>query len=46
MAANLTIPNSDELPSVAFKVEDPDGIVVDITEQDDQWPGVDIQSKS
>ena len=39
-------PNSDELPSVAFKIEDPDGIVVDITEQDDQWPGVDIESKS
>ena len=39
-------PNSDELPSEAFKIEDPDGIVVDITEQDDQWPGVDIDSKS
>ncbi len=38
-------PNSDELPSIAFKVEDPDGIVVDITERDDQWPGVDIESK-
>ena len=27
-------------PAVAFKVEDPDGIVVDVTERDDQWPGV------
>jgi hypothetical protein len=24
----------------AFKVEDPDGITVDITASDDQWPGV------
>ena len=39
-------PNSDELPSEAFKIEDPDGIVVDITEQDDQWPGVAIDSKN
>jgi catechol 2,3-dioxygenase-like lactoylglutathione lyase family enzyme len=38
-------PNSNELPSEAFKVEDPDGIVVDITERNDQWPGVDIESK-
>lgn len=38
-------PNSKELPSVAFKVEDPDGIVVDITERDDQWPGVAIDSR-
>jgi len=37
--------DTDELPSIAFKVEDPDGIVVDITERDDQWPGVDIESK-
>ena len=29
-----------QLPSEAFKVEDPDGIVVDVTELDDQWPGV------
>jgi catechol 2,3-dioxygenase-like lactoylglutathione lyase family enzyme len=27
-------------PAEAFKVEDPDGIVVDVTERDDQWPGV------
>ena len=38
-------PNSNELPSESFKVEDPDGIVVDITERNDQWPGVDIESK-
>ena len=23
----------------AFKVEDPDGITVDVTASDDQWPG-------
>jgi catechol 2,3-dioxygenase-like lactoylglutathione lyase family enzyme len=27
-------------PSRSFKVEDPDGIVVDVTADDDQWPGV------
>jgi catechol 2,3-dioxygenase-like lactoylglutathione lyase family enzyme len=27
-------------PSQSFKVEDPDGIVVDVTASDDQWPGV------
>ena len=27
-------------PAKAFKVEDPDGIVVDVTACDDQWPGV------
>ena len=37
---------SGELPSQAFKVEDPDGIVVDITEQDEQWPGVALQSRA
>lgn len=26
----------------AFKVEDPDGITVDITARDDQWPGVEL----
>ncbi len=38
-------PDADTLPSEAFKIEDPDGIVVDITERDDQWPGVDIENK-
>ena len=27
-------------PSRSFKVEDPDGIIVDVTASDDQWPGV------
>jgi catechol 2,3-dioxygenase-like lactoylglutathione lyase family enzyme len=27
-------------PTRSFKVEDPDGIVVDVTASDDQWPGV------
>lgn len=26
-------------PTESFKVEDPDGIVVDVTASDDQWPG-------
>jgi catechol 2,3-dioxygenase-like lactoylglutathione lyase family enzyme len=30
-------------PSKSFKVEDPDGIVVDITASDDQWPGVELE---
>ena len=29
----------DNLEEGAFKVEDPDGITVDITASDDQWPG-------
>ena len=29
----------DQLEEGAFKVEDPDGITVDITSSDDQWPG-------
>jgi catechol 2,3-dioxygenase-like lactoylglutathione lyase family enzyme len=28
------------LPAESFKVEDPDGIVVDVTASDGQWPGV------
>jgi catechol 2,3-dioxygenase-like lactoylglutathione lyase family enzyme len=27
-------------PTESFKVEDPDGIVVDVTVRKDQWPGV------
>ena len=27
----------------AFKVEDPDGITVDVTGSDDQWPGVGLR---
>lgn len=29
-------------PAKSFKVEDPDGIIVDVTASDDQWPGVDL----
>lgn len=29
-----------DLHEGAFKVEDPDGITVDVTGSDDQWPGV------
>ena len=31
-------------PSESFKVEDPDGITVDVTASDDQWPGVQLES--
>jgi catechol 2,3-dioxygenase-like lactoylglutathione lyase family enzyme len=31
-------------PSKSFKVEDPDGIVVDVTASDDQWPGVQLEA--
>jgi catechol 2,3-dioxygenase-like lactoylglutathione lyase family enzyme len=27
-------------PAESFKVEDPDGIVIDVTQRKDQWPGV------
>ena len=30
----------NNLEDGAFKVEDPDGITVDVTASDDQWPGV------
>ncbi len=30
------------LQSGAFKVEDPDGITVDVTSSSDQWPGVNL----
>jgi catechol 2,3-dioxygenase-like lactoylglutathione lyase family enzyme len=30
----------------AFKVEDPDGITVDVTASDDQWPGVQLTRKA
>lgn len=30
----------NNLPTGSFKVEDPDGIIVDVTGSDDQWPGV------
>ena len=31
------------IPEGAFKVEDPDGITVDVTARSDQWPGADLQ---
>ena len=31
--------NPDNLSEGAFKVEDPDGITIDVTSSDDQWPG-------
>lgn len=34
--------DSDNLQEEAFKVEDPDGITVDITETKTQWPGVEL----
>ncbi len=34
--------DAERPPAIAFKVEDPDGIVVDVTERDDQWPGVEL----
>ncbi len=30
-------------PSESFKVEDPDGIVVDVSARSDQWPGVSME---
>jgi hypothetical protein len=33
----------DNLTETAFKVEDPDGITVDVTESDSQWPGTKLQ---
>lgn len=35
----------DNLAEGAFKVEDPDGITVDITASDDQWPGTGLTEK-
>ena len=35
----------DNLEEGAFKVEDPDGITVDITASDDQWPGTGLTEK-
>jgi hypothetical protein len=30
----------DDLEDRAFKVEDPDGITVDVSEIDERWPGI------
>jgi hypothetical protein len=35
----------DNLSEGAFKVEDPDGITVDVTSSDDQWPGAQLKSE-
>ena len=35
----------DDLSEGAFKVEDPDGITVDVTARSDQWPGARLQGK-
>ncbi len=37
-AGNAYDPNNP--PKESFKVSDPDGIVIDVTASDDQWPGV------
>ena len=36
----------DNLSEGAFKVEDPDGITVDVTSSNDQWPGARLQGKA
>jgi len=36
----------DNLEEGAFKVEDPDGITVDVTSSDEQWPGTDLAAKA
>ncbi|MFP6644936.1 MAG: VOC family protein [Candidatus Latescibacterota bacterium] len=33
----------DNLSESAFKVEDPDGITIDVTSSDDQWPGAQLE---
>lgn len=33
----------DNFTEGAFKVEDPDGITVDVTASDSQWPGTELQ---
>jgi len=36
---------TDNLSEGAFKVEDPDGITVDVTSSNDQWPGAQLNNK-
>jgi catechol 2,3-dioxygenase-like lactoylglutathione lyase family enzyme len=43
--AGKTPLRSDNLSEGAFKVEDPDGITVDVTSSDDQWPGAQLKEK-
>ena len=33
----------DNLEDRAFKVEDPDGITVDVSEVDERWPGITLE---
>ena len=33
----------NNIEDTAFKVEDPDGITVDVTSSDEQWPGVGLR---
>ena len=33
----------DNLSEGAFKVEDPDGITIDVTSSDNQWPGAQLE---
>ena len=35
----------DHISEGAFKVEDPDGITVDVTSSGDQWPGAVLKDK-
>ncbi len=37
--------NPDHISEGAFKVEDPDGITVDVTSSGDQWPGAVLKDK-
>jgi hypothetical protein len=32
-------------PTQSFKVDDPDGIVVDVSAREDQWPGVNVSGR-
>ena len=37
------IPEGDTIKDTAFKVEDPDGISVEVTAIDAQWPGPELK---
>jgi len=38
--------SADNPEEGAFKVEDPDGITVDVTSSNEQWPGTDLPAKA
>ena len=42
--AGKTPLSPDDLSEGAFKVEDPDGITIDVTSSDEQWPGVQLKA--